>query len=44
VHRPRPGARSDLRRGGVTAPPAVVPIASFPVREADGAIWTRDDR
>jgi 3-phenylpropionate/trans-cinnamate dioxygenase ferredoxin subunit len=44
VECPRHGARFDLRSGAVTAPPAVVPIASFPVREADGAIWTRDDR
>ncbi|NAW18905.1 non-heme iron oxygenase ferredoxin subunit, partial [Salmonella sp. hn-f5] len=28
----------------VTAPPAYEPVASFPVREEDGAIFTRDDR
>jgi 3-phenylpropionate/trans-cinnamate dioxygenase ferredoxin subunit len=44
VECPRHGARFDLRNGAVTAPPAVVPIASFPVRTEDGAIWTRDDR
>ncbi len=41
---PRHGARFDLRTGAVTHPPAYIPIASFPVREEDGTIWTRDDR
>ncbi len=40
----RHGARFDLRTGAVTAPPAYEPISSFPVKEEDGAIWTRDDR
>ncbi len=44
VECPRHGARFDLRTGAVTAPPATVPIACFPVKEEDGAIWTRDDR
>ena len=44
VECPRHGARFDLRTGAVTHPPAYVPIASFPVREEDGLIWTRDDR
>ena len=44
VECPRHGARFDLRSGAVTQPPAYEPIASFPVREADGLIWTRDDR
>ncbi|WP_426688078.1 non-heme iron oxygenase ferredoxin subunit [Rhodanobacter ginsengiterrae] len=44
VECPRHGARFDLRTGAVTKPPAYEPIASFPVREADGVIWTRDDR
>lgn len=44
VECPRHGARFDLRTGAVTKPPAYEPIASFPVREADGLIWTRDDR
>ncbi|HET6631171.1 MAG TPA: non-heme iron oxygenase ferredoxin subunit [Rhodanobacteraceae bacterium] len=44
VECPRHGARFDLRTGAVTAPPAVVPIASFPVKEEAGRIWTRDDR
>ncbi len=44
VECPRHGARFDVRTGAVTRPPAVTPIASFPVREEDGRIWTRDDR
>lgn len=44
VECPRHGARFDVRDGKVTAPPAVEPIASFPVRDEDGVIWTRDDR
>ena len=44
VECPRHGARFDLRSGAVTSPPACAPIACFPVREEDGAIWTRDDR
>lgn len=44
VECPRHGARFDLRSGAVTCPPAYGPIARFPVREEDGAIWTRDDR
>jgi 3-phenylpropionate/trans-cinnamate dioxygenase ferredoxin component len=44
VECPRHGARFDLRTGEVTCPPAYVAIASFPVRDIDGVIWTRDDR
>jgi len=44
VECPRHGARFDLRNGAVTKPPAYEPIASFPVREEGGAIWTQDDR
>ena len=44
VECPRHGARFDLRTGEVTRPPAYIPIASFPVCEEDGFIWTRDDR
>jgi len=40
----RHGARFDLRTGAVTKPPAYEPIASFPVKEEGGEIWTRDDR
>ncbi|HET9484891.1 MAG TPA: non-heme iron oxygenase ferredoxin subunit [Xanthomonadales bacterium] len=41
---PRHGARFDIRTGAVTCPPAYTPIASFPVRVEDGAVYTRDDR
>jgi 3-phenylpropionate/trans-cinnamate dioxygenase ferredoxin component len=44
VECPRHGARFDVRTGAVTRPPAYEPIASFPVREDEGAVWTRDDR
>jgi len=44
VECPRHGARFDVRTGAVTAPPAYEPVASFPVREEGGAIFTRDDR
>ena len=44
VECPRHGARFDVRNGTVTCPPAYEPIASFPVHEADGVIWARDDR
>jgi len=44
VECPRHGARFDLRDGSVTAPPAVVPIASFPVHVENGEVFTRDDR
>jgi nitrite reductase/ring-hydroxylating ferredoxin subunit len=40
----RHGARFDLSTGEVTCPPAYEPIATFPVKEDEGAIWTRDDR
>lgn len=44
VECPRHGARFDVRTGAVTCSPAYEPIASFPVHEVDGQIWTRDDR
>jgi len=44
VECPRHGARFDVRSGAVMCPPAYEPIASFPVHEVDGQIWTRDDR
>ncbi|TBR40041.1 MULTISPECIES: non-heme iron oxygenase ferredoxin subunit [Dyella] len=44
VECPRHGARFDVRTGAVMCPPAYEPIASFPVKEAHGGIWTRDDR
>jgi len=44
VECPRHGARFDIKTGDVTAPPAYTPIATFPVKIEDGAVWTRDDR
>jgi len=44
VECPRHGARFDLRTGAVTRPPAYEPIASFPVRQEHGEVWTCDDR
>lgn len=41
---PRHGARFDIRSGNVLCAPAYAPTAKFPVRIADGAVWTRDDR
>ena len=38
------GARFDLRNGDATCAPAYEPVAKFPVKVVDGAIWTRDDR
>ena len=40
----RHGARFDLRTGAALCAPAYVPTATFPVREWDGVIYTRDDR
>ena len=40
----RHGARFDLRNGAALCAPAYVPVATFPVREANGVIYTRDDR
>ncbi len=44
VECPRHGARFDVRSGDVTRPPATEPIASFPVREEGGRVFTRDNR
>jgi 3-phenylpropionate/trans-cinnamate dioxygenase ferredoxin subunit len=38
------GARFDLRTGEALCAPAYAPVRKFPVRVADGAVWTRDDR
>ncbi|MHC1479263.1 non-heme iron oxygenase ferredoxin subunit [Frateuria aurantia] len=38
------GARFDLRTGAALCAPAYEPVASFPVKEEHGAIWTRDNR
>jgi len=41
---PRHGARFDLRTGAVRCPPAYEPVAAFPVKVENGAVYTRDDR
>lgn len=41
---PRHGARFDVRTGAVTAPPAWEPVATLPVRLADGWVEVRDNR
>ena len=41
---PRHGARFDLRNGAVRSPPAYEPVATFPVKIENGAVWTRDER
>ena len=41
---PRHGARFDVRTGAVLCPPAYEPVAKFPVKIEDDAIYTRDDR
>lgn len=38
------GAKFDLRSGDATCAPAYTPVAKFPVKVVDGALWTRDDR
>lgn len=38
------GARFDLRNGAALCGPAYAPVATFPVRIEDGAVWTRDHR
>jgi len=38
------GAKFDLRDGRALCPPAHTPVARFPVKVEDGAVWTRDDR
>lgn len=38
------GAKFDLRSGEALCAPAYSPVAKFPVKLLDGAIWTRDDR
>ena len=38
------GARFDVRDGRALCAPAYEPVAHFPVRVAEGAVWTRDDR
>lgn len=38
------GAKFDLRDGRALCAPAYEPVAKFPVKVEDGAVWTRDDR
>ena len=38
------GSKFDVRDGRPLNPPAYAPVARFPVRTEDGAVWTRDDR
>jgi 3-phenylpropionate/trans-cinnamate dioxygenase ferredoxin subunit len=38
------GARFDVRDGRPLCAPAYEPVAKFPVRVANGGVWTRDDR
>ena len=38
------GAHFDVRDGRALCAPAYEPVARFPVKAEDGAIWARDDR
>ena len=38
------GSKFDVRDGRALNPPAYTPVAKFPVKVEDGAVWTRDDR
>lgn len=38
------GAKFDVRDGRALCAPAYTPVAKFPVKVEDGAVWTRDDR
>lgn len=38
------GSRFDVRNGHALNPPAYAPVAQFPVKVEEGAVWTRDDR
>ncbi len=44
VECPRHGARFDLRSGAAMCPPAYEPIAKFPWKVENDAIYKRDDR
>jgi 3-phenylpropionate/trans-cinnamate dioxygenase ferredoxin subunit len=41
---PRHQARFSLLNGAALSPPAYEPVATFPVRIADGMVQVRDDR
>ena len=38
------GSKFDVRNGQALNPPAYAPVAKFPVKVEDDAVWTRDDR
>jgi 3-phenylpropionate/trans-cinnamate dioxygenase ferredoxin subunit len=38
------GSRFDVRDGRALNAPAYAPVAKFPTKVEDGAVWTRDDR
>jgi 3-phenylpropionate/trans-cinnamate dioxygenase ferredoxin subunit len=38
------GAAFDLRTGAPTCPPAIRPIAVYPARVVDGAVWVEVDK
>ena len=38
------GSRFDVRDGRALNAPAYAPVARFPTKVEDGAVWTRDDR
>ncbi len=38
------GAKFDVRDGRALCPPAYEPAVNFPVKVAEGIVWTRDDR
>lgn len=38
------GSRFDVCTGKALNPPAYAPVAKFPTKVEDDAIWTRDDR
>ncbi len=41
---PRHGAKFDVTTGEALTPPAYEPVATFPVKVADGKVLVRDDR
>jgi 3-phenylpropionate/trans-cinnamate dioxygenase ferredoxin component len=41
---PRHGAHFSILTGAALSPPAYEPVATFPVRVADGMVQVRDDR
>lgn len=38
------GSRFDVCTGNALNPPAYAPVAKFPIKVEDDALWTRDDR